>query len=513
MGRVLTAGAFALAALLTAAPQVAFGQSTIVAGLNSAIAVPDPIFMTGQRDANFWPHVFETLLTSGEGMQPKPQLASSYEVSADALTYTFQLRQGVKFHNGKEMTSADVLASWERYRELSPGKANLAAVASMAAPDPYTFVVQLSKPQPLFLEAIAALVFPLAILPAEEGKKEQGKVEPIGTGPYRFVEQVADDHTTIERFPEYSVNESAPEGFDGFGGRRVATVDRIIYRAIPEAGTRIAGLQTGELTISDNLPVPASVRLVGDGSGQFVAQDVMPFSKAAVTMNSSTPPTDNVLIRRAIQAATNAVDIMEVALEGFYRLDPSFMFDYNSYYPSDAVAPYYNQNNVEKAKALLAEAGYKGETITILTNTNYPFMQNIALVLSEQLKAAGMNVEISIVDWPANTAALQDGTGTWNLSPNGYGSQPLIGPASWIPVIKRHAQVKDDALYDELGAKLLSSPTLEERQALWEQLELHVHEQAYMLPLGDRGVKVVASSKLKGYKPFYGMRFWNTVLE
>lgn len=510
--RFLAAGAFALAGLM-AVPQVAFAQAsptTITVGLNSAVSVPDPIFMSAQKDANFWAHVFESLYTAGEKMDPVPQLASGATISDDKLTYTFQLRQGVKFHNGKEMTSADVLASWERYRKLSPGASILSAVSEMTAPDPYTFVVKLSQEQPLFLEALANVSLPIVILPAEEGAKEKGQVEPIGTGPYRFVEQVADDHTTIERFADYSVDTNAPEGFNGFAGRRVATIDRIIFKAIPEAGTRVAGLQTGELTIADNLPVPASNRLVQDGGGQFVAQDVMPFSKAGVAFNVSTPPTDNVKIRQAIQAVVNTEDIMEVALEGFYRLDPSFVFDYGAYYPSNAVAAYYNQNNVEKAKKLLAEAGYKGELITILTNTSYPFMQNTALVMSEQMKAAGMNVEISIVDWPANVAALVDGAGHWNLTPGGYGSQPLVGPASWIPVIRQHSQLgTSDPVYEDLAARLLNAPTLEERRALWEQIELHVNEQAYIMPLGDRGLKVVASNSLEGYKPYYAMRFWN----
>lgn len=508
--RLLAAGALALAGLV-AAPQMALAQgTTITVGLNSAVSVPDPIFMSSQKDANFWGHVFESLLTAGEKMEPVPQLATGYSISEDALTYTFQLRQGVKFHNGKEMTSADVLASWERYKALSPGASILSAVSGMSAPDAYTFVVQLDKAQPLFLESVANVSFPIAILPAEEAGKARGQVEPIGTGPYRFVEQVADDFTTIERFSDYSVDAAAPEGFNGFAGRRVATVERIIFKGIPEAGTRVAGLQTGELTIADNLPVPAADRLVAEASGQFVAQDVMPFSKAAVTFNVTTPPTDNVLIRQAIQAVANAEDIMEVALEGFYRLDPSFVFDYGQYYPSNAVAQYYNQNNVEKAKALLAEAGYNGEPITILTNTSYPFMQNTALVLSEQMKAAGMNVEISIVDWPANVSALVDGAGHWNLTPGGYGAQPLVGPASWIPVIRQHTQVgTTDAVYEDLAAKLLNAPTLEERRALWEQIELHVDEQAYILPMGDRGLKVVSNNKLEGYKPYYAMRFWN----
>jgi len=516
MRTTLKAGVVALLGAVALSPSATMAQQqggTVVVGLNSSIAVPDPHFFNTQRDTNFWPHVFEALMVFGDGLRPTPQLARSYEVSDDGLTYTFRLREGVLFHNGDTMTSADVVASWERHIRISPGRTILAAVSGLSAPDDNTFVVTLARPQPLFIEAISATNFPLVIMPAAESVKEQGQLAVIGTGPYRFVEFVPDDRTVIERFDDYVADTSHPEGaLPGLAGHRRAHIDRIIFRAIPESGTRIAALQTGELTIADNLPVPASVRLTQPGAG-FAAHDVMPFSKAAIPLHSSNPPTDNVLVRRAIQAALNPDDIMEIALEGFYELDPSLVFRGSLYYPGDAVASFYNQNNPARAAELLREAGYAGEPIRILTNTNFAFMQNMALVMSEQLKAAGMNVSIEVTDWPTNLSAIVDGSDRWNLTPIGYGSQPLGGPPAWIPVIRQHSQVKGDARYDELSSAWLNEPSLERRQDLWREIETHVNEQAYILMAGDRGIKVVATDKLKGYAQFYSMRFWNTWLE
>lgn len=500
------------ASLMMASPMTAAAQddSTIVVGLNSTISGADPHFMNAQRDANFWPHVFESLITISEDLGPAMQLADSYDVSEDGLTYTFHLREGVMFHNGDTMTSADVLASWERYRRISPNAKALNAVASMETPDDLTFVVQLSEMQPLFVELMASPQYPIVIYPEEDEGTERGENSGVGTGPYMLVEIIPDDKAVIERFDDYTVDSDATAGLDGYGGQRIANVDRIEFRSIPEASTRVAGLQTGELTISDNLPVPASTRLV-DNEG-FLSQDVMPFSKAAILFHTGNGPTDNVLFRRAVQAAINPEEIMEVALEGFYELDGSFMFDFSPYYPGDAVSQYYNIDDAELAKSLLEEAGYAGETVVIQTNTNYSFMQNMGLVVAEQLKEIGVNVELDIVDWPTNVSGIVDGVGGWNITFTGYGSQPTIGPAGWLPILLAHTHVDSDPKFDELSAALLNEPDAELRKQLWLEIETLVDEQAYMLVTGDRGLKVVSSASLEGYDAFYSMRFWNTNL-
>jgi peptide/nickel transport system substrate-binding protein len=498
--------------LVLATPFAAIAQdgSTIVVGLNSSILNADPHFQNAQRDANFWPHVFESLVTIGENLGTAMQLADSYDLSDDGLTYTFHLREDVKFHNGETLTSEDVKASWERYQRISPNATALGAVASMDAPDDLTFIVTLGEAQPLFIELMASPQFPIVIYPADDGDTERGENSGIGTGPYKIVEMIPDDRTVLERFDDYAMDSDAAEGFDGYAGQRVANVDRIILRSIPEASTRVAGLQTGELTISDNLPVPASVRLTGEEG--FVAQDVMPFSKAALIFHTGNGPSDNVLFRRAVQAAINPEEIMEVALEGFYALDPSFMFDFSPYYPGDSVDRYYNIDDPERAKSLLEEAGYDGEPVVIQTNTNYNFMQNMALVVAEQLKEIGINVEMDIVDWPTNVSGIVDGVGGWNITFTGYGSQPTIGPAGWLPIMTSHSHVESDPTFDELSQALLNEPDAERRKQLWLEIETHVDENAYILIVGDRGLKVVASADLEGYASFYSMRFWNTSL-
>ena len=137
------------------------------------------------------------------------------------------------------------------------------------------------------------------------------------------------------------------------------------------------------------------------------------------------------------------VDADEIigAMGSVAKPNHSLVYSFSPYYQGDAMKAYYSQKNPEKAKELLTEAGYKGETIMLQTTSNYPNFRDAILVLSEMMKAAGMNVKVDIVDWTTNASNMQRGTGTWNVSTTGFCSNPLLGPQQW----------RDDALHLPAG--------------------------------------------------------------
>ena len=147
--------------------------------------------------------MYETLVTIDETATPIPLLAAKWDVLDNGLTYRFELRKGVHFHTGKEMTSADVKASLERFGRVSPEKQTMAQVAAVEAPSPYVVVVRMKQVDTSFIDRLASPASPTTIIPAEEAVKEVNKTANVSTGPYQFVEWVPDSHVKLKRFDGY----------------------------------------------------------------------------------------------------------------------------------------------------------------------------------------------------------------------------------------------------------------------------------------------------------------------
>src|SRR5712692_79981 len=189
----------------------------------------DPHFTASAAARNMMLAMYETLVTIDENASPIPMLAAKWEVLDNGLTYRFELRRGVRFHNGKELTSADVKASLERFGRISPEKQTMASVASIETPDPAVVVIKLKQVDTSFLDRLASPASPTTIIPAEEAQKEVNKTSHVSTGPYQFVEWIPDSHVKLRRFDGYVANTTVP-GRDGLGGRKIAYFDTITIR-------------------------------------------------------------------------------------------------------------------------------------------------------------------------------------------------------------------------------------------------------------------------------------------
>ncbi len=198
-------------------------------------------------------NVFETLVTRDEGSSPIPELADSITEAPDGLSYTFKLRQGVKFHNGKTLSSADVLASYERYKKVSIQRNTLDNVDHWDVPDASTFIIHLKQAQPTFIVQLSSFAVPIVIIPAENRDDPVQQLKTVGTGPWQLVESVPGSQVTVKRFDDYSPN-THYEDKTGFGGYKQACFDRVVFRVVTEPGARLAGVQTGELQGVEDLP-------------------------------------------------------------------------------------------------------------------------------------------------------------------------------------------------------------------------------------------------------------------
>src|SRR6201747_2248119 len=206
--------------------------------------------------------IFETLVAMDENYNARPMLASKVETSNEARTFTFTLRKGVKFSTGQEMTSADVLASFQRFAKVSTNASLLADVEKYETPDPYTFVVHLKSTNAVFIDLLKSSTYPLVVLPADQKDKPAREVEIIGTGPFKLGEWQKDSHLVLLRNDGYTPDETAGDA-DGFAGKKTAYLDSVRYNFIPEANARLAALQTKKSDVIGDLTLDLAKRLEG----------------------------------------------------------------------------------------------------------------------------------------------------------------------------------------------------------------------------------------------------------
>ncbi|MET3577167.1 peptide/nickel transport system substrate-binding protein [Mesorhizobium robiniae] len=506
-----------LATAGTASAQEAFKcpktGGNLVVGLEAAVPTLDQHTGSSSATRNVAMNIFETLVIRDAEMNPAPDLAQSIEQSGDGLTYTFKLREGVKFHNGKALTSADVIASFDRYKQMGVNRATLDIVESWAAPNDATFVITLKKAQPTFLEALSSYTVPIVILPSEVAAAPAGQIEPIGTGPFKFVEFIPDSHVTIARYEEYVPN-TALAGLSGFAGNKQACVDTVTFRMLTEVGARMAALETGEVSIAENVPTISHERLRATPGIELVSLKY--HSLNVGYPNWSAPPTDNPKVREAILAAMNMEEIMEAATDGAYELNSTFQFPGTAYH-SEAGKEFYNQNNIEKAKALLAEAGYNDEPVVLLTNQQFPSMYNSALVVSEQLKAAGINAELRVLDWPTALATSENEVQGWNFFFTYWATVTAQGGAASLRNIANHVYKPvdnaADAAFDKAFAGVQSGSTVEERRDAFAQAQTIALQKVMAIPFGSMSNVQGIRSDVENFDPFYNTRLANVWLD
>lgn len=505
--------ACALSVCFFALPQGAQAQklsATLIFGQEAPPPTLDPHFSTSVSTRNVAMHIFEQLVTRDDANAVIPELAESWTISPDGLTYTFKIRAGLKFHNGKTMTSADVKASFERYKRMAIAKVTLAPVVAMDAPDPATFVIRVDKRQPVFLDELSAFVVPIAIIPAEQADREGGKLELIGTGPLQFVEWIPDSHIRLKRFEGYKPD-TRYKGSAGFGGQKKIWFNSVDFKLVKEPGARVAGLESGQLQIIEDLPTESAKRLAGNKN--IVIHDLKSNWLHGAWVNHHRSPTNDLRVRRAIQVALDMEEIMEIATDGAYTLQPGLQYPGNPYYVKNGEA-FYNAKDPKRAMALLKEAGYKGEELVIITNSSYQSMYKAAQIVAEQLKAVGIKVRVDVFDW-ATALTHRRNKEAWNLWFTGQGTGPAVGPFSALKdvVTPQLNQFVADPVVDKLFAELITGDTFDARKATFGKFQERVYDQVLFLKFGDLIRKQATRSNVKGFVPYRIPRLWNVWVE
>lgn len=501
---------FALAAsiaLVSVGPVLAQKKGgDVVIAMTQAPPSLDPHVTSAQAARNVNLHVFETLYARDENARPVPDLAEGVSISPDGLTYVFTLRRGVKFHNGKEMGSADVVASLERYRKVGASASLLGAIDTITATGATEVTVKLKSVQSTFLGNLSSPRAPIAIMPLEEAAKESGKASPIGTGPFKFAEYKPDSHVKLARFDEYKPN-PAYKARDGFAGAKVAYLDSVTFRFMPEAGARDAALETGQVQLNETADGPTAKRLKGNSNIQVIP--VLPFALQVLKFNLAQAPTSDLNFRRAIAQAIDPEEILAVAFPDIYKIDQSWVYGGSAYHTNRKPL----KQDLAAAKATLAKSGYKGEKLIFIIDNSRPNV-DAATVFQQQVAQIGVNVELKVADWPTTSKIGLGSDQGWNFWTHGFGIEPFEGPASVMSAwVKGQSQRRADPVVDALFDKFNGEMNLEAQKKLFADFENRMADQAIAINLGEYGLFQVASSRLKNFKAYRIPRMWGVWLE
>lgn len=434
-------------------------------------------------------HMFETLFTYDDKYGPIPDLAESYQVSSDGLKYTVKLRKGILFHNGKEMTSDDVDASLRRWGKLSgPGKTLFGLLDSLTSPDKYTLEFKLKSVYPLFETALAITGGQDSVIYPAEVIKEAGDGEIkqfIGTGPYKFQEWQKDRFLRLTRFDKYVPHGDKPIGY---GGKKEAFLDEIRYIAVPDQSTRAAGILSGDYDYVDEAARDQYDQLKSNPKVKVSLDQT--WRLAEDIFNLKSPVMADQKLRQAMLACVNCEEVLKASQgnKDFYRLSPSLMLE-ETRWATKAGGESYNQNNLDKAKQLLKESKYSGQTLRWMTTKEFAGFYEEALAASQQMAQAGIKIDLQVMDW-ATVVKRRANADDWDIFTSGWGIfvDPMLSPqflgtyAGWWQTERAEA----------LRKKLLGTADFKDRFPIWEDLQRLWYEEVPCINPGNtRGYRVM----------------------
>ncbi len=486
----------------------------------SNITIFDPIWTTAFVTRNHGYMIYDTLFgTDAEG-KIKPQMVDTWNVSKDNLTWTFRLRDGLEFHDGKPVTSSDVVASLKRWATRDTfGIIMAKSVVEYQTPDAKTFVIKLSQPFGVMLEALGKpssnvpFIMParIAATPGTEQIKEQ-----IGSGPYRFVpeEYRPGERVVYVRNEKYKPRADPPSGTAG--GKNVY-VDRVEWVIIRDPQTQLNALLNGEVDIIEQPAFEQYATLRASAGIRIV--DAQPAGlQYILRFNHLWPPFDDVKIRRAAMVALGQEAFLrtQVGSPGMYRYCRS-MYPCGTPYASDDTGIYTGMADPKKAAQMLKDAGYKGQPVLLMRPTDLSGLAKLPLVAKQQLEEAGFKVDLQQMDWATLLArrAKKDAPdkGGWSAFMTAFTAgdiqNPLVMSVLNATGDKGWFGWQDDKVIEELKAKFVRASDDAERKKIAQQIQLRVVETASYVWLGQFNIPAALRSNVSGLLPGGAQVYWN----
>jgi peptide/nickel transport system substrate-binding protein len=458
------------------------GDNVLVAAVSAQPDQLDPHVTNAYPAFQVLENVYDTLVVPNpEDLTMEPSLATEWETSADNLTWTFTLRDGVTFHDGSEFDSADVVYSYRRIIDEDLANSyRFANVASVDAPDAQHVVLTLTQPTPNLLALIGSFKG-MAILPEGAAEDLDLTTEANGTGPFEL-ESTDATHTVLTAFDDY------------WGGK--PAIDGVEFRYISEPAAALTALRNGEVQWTDNVP-PQDIESLQD-DGEVELSSTASVDYWYMSMNYARAPFDNPLVRRAIATAIDRDEVTEAAKFGAARANqtaiPEDSFFYYDYAPFDP--------DVDAAKQLLQQAGVTTPiTMGLMVTDEFPESVTAAEVITSQLEPIGIDVQVETLDFATWLDRQDQGDFdafmlSWlgNIDPaDFYEQQHITGGSS-------NYQGYSNPQVDQLLTQAATEVDQDKRKDLYDQAAKLIVDDVSYLYLYNPDVVQAWAPGLKGYQ-------------
>ncbi|MQA01909.1 MAG: hypothetical protein GEV07_03995 [Streptosporangiales bacterium] len=456
-------------------------------------------------------HIFEQLFAFDKDYKLRPMLAEGYEVSDDELTYTINLRKGIKFHDGAPLTAEDAAASIKRWGKISGGGIlTLEYIDEIKPAGETTLEIVLKKPFAPLIPNLADVKQSLIVIPAkaaeDAGTEPLGDKHLIGTGPYKFVSWSRGQRITLKRYEGYSARK---EDWGGLTGKKTAYLDEIKASVVKDAQVRLNQLQTDQSQYSMEISLDVYKSMQSTENVEPVIIDSNAW--LAVIFNKARPPFDNVKMRQAANFAVNKKDVGKAAYgsEKFWKMDGSIFFPEQEDLYTTEGTDNYDAHDTAKAKQLLSEAGYKNEKLRLLVTNLYPDHYNAAQVVVKQLKEAGFNIDMQVLEWPTLLTKREE-KDAWEMFITSF--SPSFDPTGVIWMLPDWPGWYESPKMKSTLDKWSRASSDSEKQDLLVEMNEITYSEVPLVKLVNSATLHGRSSKLKNYEAWIDVRLWNTGL-
>jgi peptide/nickel transport system substrate-binding protein len=495
--RVANAILSALALWISLQSELFAADKTIIAVMHSDLRIIDPIFTSAYITRDHGYMVYDTLLATAADFKIQPQMAD-WKVSEDKLTYTFTLRDGLRWHDGAPVTAEDCVASLKRWaKNEGMGQKLMEFTTSLEASDERTITLRLKEPYDLVLESIAKpssyvpFMMPkrLAETPADQQINEQ-----IGSGPFKFMpsEFRPGIKAVYTKNMDYVPRKEPPSWA---AGGKVAKVDRVEWITMPDPQTAVNALQSGEIDYMESPPYDMIPALQANHDIKVEILNKFGFQTLA-RMNFLYPPFDNVDVRRAAFMAMNQKDVLD-ALVGdpkYFDICGAIFICGTRIATEEGAETLLKGNGMAEAKRLLAKSGYDGTPVVLLAPGDVTMLKPQPIVVAQLLRKVGFKVDVQTSDWQTvvtrRTVQKPPNEGGWSMFITNVAAPDLMNPIGANVIIGKGRKGSwfgwpDDPKLEALRDAFARSSSPEEQKRIAADIQREVLDQVIYIPLGQ----------------------------